>query len=127
MTVALPPDWPPCGAETTDGRAGKVCRNAGDGYGGRCRWHGGLDLPAGVWCVYYSGEGIHVGRDEPETRVSWNVAARLVELGRVRRGVFFRRSGQSLLRRLKTGPVRPRLIVRHRTVREYAFFGGPAP
>jgi hypothetical protein len=123
VSAALPPEWPPCGAPCTDKRAGAVCRAAGDGYGGRCRWHGGLDLPASAepWCVYYTRGGIYIGRGKPEERVSWRSAALLVEAGRVARGVFFRKSGQSLLARLAASRVGARLVTRHKFVREYAF------
>lgn len=126
MTARLPPDWPPCGACNSDARVGSVCRNAGDGYGYHCRWHGGLDLPGENWGLWYSSDGIYIGQGEPQLRVSWKIAARLVELGRVRRGVFFRRSGQSLIRRIRSAKVPMRILVEHRIVREYAFFGaGP--
>jgi hypothetical protein len=122
MTVALPPDWPPCGAPNRDGRVGQRCRALGDGYGGRCRWHGGLEVPPGDWVLYYAERGIFIGRGEPEIRVSWRIAGYLVQRGRVRRGVFFRRLGQSLLRWLPSaGDVRPRLVSRHKFLREYVF------
>lgn len=124
MTVALPPDWPPCRAPTRDlrGRSGPVCRALGDGYGGRCRWHGGLELPPGNWALYYAQAGIFIGRGEPEVQVSWRVAGWLVQAGRVTRGVFFRKLGQSLLKWLPTTTgVSARLVSRHNLVREYVF------
>jgi len=127
--VAIPPDWPVCGAPNRDPRVGQVCRAAGDGYGGRCRWHGGLALPPGEWTLLYVQTGIYVvpwNADEAEDassgfRVSWRTAAALVETGKVRRGVFFRRMGQSLLRRFQTSEVTAKVVSHHRCVREYAF------
>jgi UDP-glucose 6-dehydrogenase len=127
--VAIPPDWPVCGAANSDGRVGQTCRAAGDGYGGHCRWHGGLALPHGEWTLLYVQTGIYVvpwSEDEPSDakagfRVSWRTAAALVETGQLRRGVFFRKMGQSLLRRLQTSAVTAKVLSRHRCVREYAF------
>jgi hypothetical protein len=130
--VSIPPNWPVCGAANSDARVGNVCRAAGDGYGGRCHWHGGLTLPPGEWTLLYTQTGIYVApwlKAEPGTesvaaprsRVSWRTAAALVEGGTVRRGVFFRRMGQSLLRRLQTSAVTAKVLSRHRCVREYAF------
>lgn len=129
--VAIPPDWPVCGAANADVREryGETCRGAGDGYGGRCRWHGGLALPPGEWALLYTATGIYVvpwlehegAQAEQGLRVSWRIAAALVEAGKVRRGAFFKRMGQSLLRRWQTTGVTAKLVTRHLYVREYAF------
>lgn len=130
MTAAtLPPDWPVCGAANTDERVGQICRASGDGYGGRCRWHGGLALPPGEWALLYTATGIYVvpwleedGAQAGEgIRISWRIAAALVEAGKVRRGAFFRHMGQSLLRRWQTTGVTAKVVSSHRCVREYAF------
>jgi hypothetical protein len=127
--VAIPPDWPVCGAANSDSRVGQVCCAAGDGYGGHCRWHGGLALPHGEWTLLYMQTGIYVAPwyngletgTASGSRVSWRTAVALVETGQLRRGVFFRRMGQSLLRRLQTSAVTAKVLSRHRCVREYAF------
>lgn len=121
---ASKPDWPRCGGETA---WGGVCEGAGDGIGGRCRWHGGLDLPRGRWALLYVTTGIYLVEDETGShterrhRVSWRIAARLVSKGRVARGVFFRRLGDGFIRRVATGPIEPRQTLKHSAVREYLF------
>ncbi len=132
--------WPVCGAPTLPpeqqkdkrphkvNRYGPLCRGAGDGYGGRCRWHGGLVLPPGEWTLLCLSTGLHVAPwvgDEPclteRWRISWRTAAALVESGQVRRGVFFRTLGKNLLRRLESNGVKAKAKSRHRIVREYSF------
>lgn len=120
MTLALPPDWPVCGARNTEARrAGSLCRARGDGWGHRCRHHGGLELPDGPHAVVVSPAGVFLWRtwkgalhpgEGSRQRVSWRIAALAVESGRVDRGFFFGRKGQSLLRRLKTASVDVRLL-----------------
>lgn len=118
MSLALPPDWPVCGAWNYDSRRARTrCRARGDGWGQRCRHHGGLVIPDGPHAVVVSPAGIFVWRTRkgalhPDAsarqRVSWRIAALLVETGAVDRGMFFGRKGSSLLRRLKTAGVEVR-------------------
>lgn len=120
MSLTLPPDWPPCGAPNLEQRrAGTRCRARGDGWGQRCRHHGGLDIPDGPHAVVVSPAGIFIWRtfrdglhpaETARQRVAWRVAALLVEAGKVDRGFFFGRKGQSLLRRLKTAGVAVRSL-----------------
>lgn len=117
MTLALPPDWPPCGAWNTDRRRWKTrCRAKGDGWGQRCRHHGGLVLPEGPHAVVISPAGVFIWRtfrgalhplESARQRVSWTVAALLCEQGAVDRGFFFGKKGGSLLRRLTTVGIEP--------------------
>lgn len=118
MTLALPPDWPVCGAPNTEHRRlGTLCRARGDGWGQRCRHHGGLELPEGPHAIVVSPAGVFVWRtfrgvlhhfvdaryrDRVRQRVSWNIAALLVEQGTVDRAFLFGRKGGSLIRRLRT-------------------------
>lgn len=115
MTLALPPDWPACGAWNTDRRRWRTrCRAKGDGWGQRCRHHGGLVIPDGPHALVVSPSGVFIWRTfrgalhplgSARQRVSWRVAALLIESGAVYRGFFFGRKGSSLLRRLSTGGV----------------------
>jgi hypothetical protein len=115
VTLSLPPGWPTCGADNRDTRrAGTRCRAAGDGWGQRCRHHGGLDIPDGPHAVVCSPAGLFVWRtfrgalhpgDAARQRVSWQTAALLVESGKVDRGLFFGRKGQSLLRRIQASGI----------------------
>lgn len=112
MSLTLPPDWPPCGAPNHDRRRrGTTCRARGDGWGKRCRHHGGLEIPDGPHAVVIAPSGIYVWRtfrdglhpsEATRQRVGWHVAALLIETGKVSRGFFFGRRGSSLLRRLKS-------------------------
>ncbi len=115
MTLALPPSWPPCGAPNTDARRTRPhCRARGDGWGGRCRHHGGLDVPEG-FAVVVSPGGIFAWRrlratlldpdESARQRVGWRIAALMIQTGRVERGFFFGKKGSSLLRELKTAGV----------------------
>ena len=135
--------WPVCGAPTLPpelqkdqrphkvNRHGPICRGAGDGYGGRCRWHGGLVLPPGEWTLLYLGTGLYVVPwvdGEPSDsgkgggyRVSWRTAAALVQGGQIGRGVFFRTLGKGLLGRLRANGVAVKVVSRHRYVSEYSF------
>ena len=120
MSLALPPDWPVCGAWNVDARRWRTrCRAKGDGWGKRCRHHGGLEVPEGPHAVVISPAGIFIWRtlrgalhpdEAARQRVSWRIAALVVEAGTVDRGFFFGRKGQSLLRRLKTGAVDVRQV-----------------
>lgn len=120
MSLTLPPDWPPCGADNAERRRlGSRCRARGDGWGQRCRHHGGLEIPEGPHAVVVSPAGIFIWRtfrdglhpaETARQRVSWRIAALLVEGGQVDRGFFFGRKGQSLLRRLKTAGVSVRSL-----------------
>lgn len=110
MTLALPPDWPACGAWNRDRRRFRTrCRAKGDGWGQRCRHHGGLDFPEGPHAVVVSTSGVFLWRtfrgalhplESARQRVSWRIAALLVEQGKIDRGFFFGRKGSSLLRRV---------------------------
>ena len=119
-------DWPPCGATTTNrnNRYEEHCRAPGNGYGGRCHWHGGVEPPPGDWAILYTRSGIYLwnrGADEKQ-RVSWDVAAKLVETGHVKRGLFYRqRTGKSLLERLERRGVERRQVAYHTMLREYEF------
>ena len=115
MTLALPPSWPPCGAVNTDARSPRSpCRARGDGWGGRCRHHGGLDVPVG-FAVVVSPAGIFAWRlrrdatldpgDGCRQRVGWRSAVLTIQTGKVERGFFFGKKGSSLLRELKTAGV----------------------
>lgn len=115
MSLGLPPDWPPCGASNHDSRRARTrCRARGDGWGQRCRHHGGLAIPEGPHAIVVAPAGIFCWRtlrgalhpaETARQRVSWRIAALLVETGAVDRGFFFGRKGSSLLRQLKTGDV----------------------
>jgi hypothetical protein len=120
MSLTLPPDWPPCGAPNGDHRRrGTACRARGDGWGQRCRHHGGLLIPDGPYAVVVAPAGIFVWRtwrgalhpgEGARQRVAWRVAALLLEAGTVDRAFFFGRKGQSLLRRLKTAGLAVRAL-----------------
>lgn len=121
MGVALPLEWPVCGAPDT--RTGKPCDGIGDGWAGLCRWHGGHTLPPGDWKLLYLASGIFIVQDGGYMcRVGWKPAVALIESGQVRRGSFYRHEGKRLLQRLAVGPVEPRLSVEFfTTLREYEF------
>ena len=80
-----------------------------------------LDVPEGPYAVVVSPAGVFIWRtlkgalhplETARQRVGWRVAALVVESGKVRRGFFFGKKGQSLLRRLQDGcevqPLGPR-------------------
>ena len=115
MSLTLPPDWPPCGAPNADPRRiHKRCRARGDGWGQRCRHHGGLDVPVG-YAVVVSPGGIFAWRrlratlldpdESARQRVAWRIAALMIQTGKVDGGFFFGKKGSSLLRELKTAGV----------------------
>lgn len=122
MSLGLPPDWPACGAWNYDSRRWRSrCRARGDGWGQRCRHHGGLLIPDGPHAVVISPAGVFIWRtlkgalhpaETARQRVGWRTAALLVEAGTVDRGFFFGRKGSSLLRRLRTGDVDVRQLSR---------------
>lgn len=111
MTLALPRDWPVCGARNQDARQRqRLCRARGDGWGQRCRHHGGLDIPSGPYAVAVCPAGVFLWRTErgvllpgqgARQQVSWRIAVQLIESGAVTEGFFFGRKGSSLLRQLQ--------------------------
>jgi hypothetical protein len=68
-----------------------------------------LDFPEGPHAVVVSTSGVFLWRtfrgalhplESARQRVSWRIAALLVEQGKIDRGFFFGRKGSSLLRRV---------------------------
>lgn len=135
MTLALPPDWPACGAWNTGPRRWRTrCRARGDGWGQRCRHHGGLAIPDGPHAVVCSPGGVFIWRtfrgalhplETARQRVSWRIALCLVEAGAVDRAFFFGRKGGSLLRHIQAAGVEVQALCRGAPTRlsltQYAF------
>lgn len=71
--------WPLCGARTRGERAGRTCKAAGCGFGGRCLLHGGAcSGTRGVRLVLFSSQGEHVAL--PARWAWWAVPSNLWEL-----------------------------------------------
>ncbi len=127
MTVSR--SWPICGADNYDsrGRSGDICQGIGAGYRGRCRWHGGLDLPSGDWHIMYAITGIYLwdrlDPDYSKQQISWDMAARFIITGRVKRGVFWKDIGQGLLNRVQYRRVKVWRSPQRSLLSEYRFGG----
>lgn len=124
MSAALPTDWPKCGAET---KSGAACGQLGAGWNKRCRWHGGLNIPAGDWIIIDTRAGLYlVNRSQPSadrTRLGWIIAGMLVTSGRVKSALFGRgrARGSSLIRYLTKNRVVVKTVLQRADQREYAF------
>ena len=125
MTISR--EWPICGAQNFDPRTGPVCEGIGAGYKGRCRWHGGLDLPPGDWHIMYASTGIYLWDrlrpDDSKTQISWDMAVRFIVTRRVKRGVFWKDIGEGLLNRVQHKRVKVHKSPPRSVLSEYRFGG----
>lgn len=116
--VTMPDTWPKCGE--ADGCA-SYCGQLGDGYGKRCRWHGGIKPPPGDWYIQYGSNAIYLVNGQESHQVSWWAAVRMIEKGHVKRGIFLRNKGKRLRDKLASDGVSIKTLNPHRFAPEYAF------